>query len=395
MMDARHGKLEERLRSSVRWAFLPGGALARPGGDQAVVKAQLEMAEAVVDAIASGGSLVVEAGTGVGKTWAYLAPLLLSGAKAWISTATQALQEQLLLRDIPTLVKALGIPVRVAMLKGRSSYVCLHRLDLAIAGRLEMGRHDPAWASALSRVRAWATQSREGDLAEIHGLAEDSPLRPWISSTQENCLAKRCPRLSECHVDRARDRALEADWVVINHHLFLVDPLTRDDTLPALLPAVSTVVFDEAHQLVDLSETQLGLSMGSSQLGALAREIRSLGPLMARGMQAWGQWALRLEQAVRLVTGLLPARSVSKGRVAWGADAPEGVTRPEWLHARLEVLNALKSAADALQSVADAAEPLKALAEQATRLRGIWLELLRDRPSALADTLAWHRWVEQ
>jgi ATP-dependent DNA helicase DinG len=395
MMDAPAANASEGLRSAVRGVFLPGGALARPGADHAFVDAQLAMAEAVVETLIFGGRLVVEAETGVGKTWAYLVPLLLSGSKAWISTATQALQEQLVQRDVPALVKALGMPVRVAMLKGRNSYVCLHRVDLAVAGELEMGRHDPAWASALNRVRAWANQSPNGDLAEIHGLADDSPLRPWISSTQDNCLSRRCPRWSDCHVDRARRRAQEADWVVINHHLFLADPLTRDDTLPAMLPNVPTVVFDEAHRLVELSETQLGLSMGSAQLGALAREIRSLGPLLARGMQPWGQLALRLEQAARLVADALPARATHRGPLRWGPHAPEGVTRSSWMHARLEVFNVMTAAVNALQSVAGAAEPLSALTAQATRLQGVWLEILRDRPTAQDDLSGWHRWIDQ
>ena len=179
---------------------------------------QLEMAIAVSEAINGAYPLVVEASTGVGKTYAYLVPALLSGERVLVSTATKALQDQLFGRDLPRLIKVLGIAVKAALLKGRASYLCLHRLDLA--------RHEPQLAEgvslrALAKVEEWSTATTTGDLAELAGLDERSPLVPFITSTRENCLGAQCPRYQACHVNLARREAMAADIVVINHHLFL------------------------------------------------------------------------------------------------------------------------------------------------------------------------------
>ena len=382
------------FRDSVRSAFGPSGALARPSEGLAVNAAQAGMAQAVAEAMVNDAVLAVEAGTGVGKTWAYLAPLLLAGQRAWISTGTQALQEQLFQRDIPALSKALRLPVRVAMLKGRSNYVCLQRLDLALNGTLKTGQSDPSWASTLERIRQWAGASQEGDLSALPGLEDNSPLRPWISSTRENCLKDSCPQRAGCHVYRARQVALQADWVVINHHLFLASQSNRDEALPALLPAAHTVVFDEAHRLVELVETQLGLSLGSAQLLELARELGSLGPLMAKGLQPWAHQALVLEQAARKVWRLLPAHGAVRGQVAWALGAPKGVQLFAWQQARLEVLRALDEAVASLQAVAEAAAPLAALAQRAHQWRSEWIELLRDIPDGGGQTGQTVRWVD-
>ena len=352
------------------------------------------MADAVADALVSNAVLAVEAGTGVGKTWAYLTPLLLAGQRAWISTATQALQEQLFQRDIPALSKALGLPVRVAMLKGRSNYVCVHRLDLVRSGALNTGASDPAWGSALERIQRWAGGSRDGDLSELPGLDDNSPLRPWISSTRENCLKDRCPQLANCHVYRARQSALQADWVVINHHLFLASHSSRDEALPALLPEAHTVVFDEAHRLVELGETQLGLSMGSAQLLELALELKSMGRMMAPGMQPWAHRALVLEQSVRTVWRLLPSCGASKGQLSWAQGAPQGIQVLAWQQARLEVLRALDAAVASLRAVAEAAAPLAALTHRADQWRRDWLELLRDTLDGTEQPGQTVRWID-
>ncbi|MBV1731469.1 MAG: ATP-dependent DNA helicase, partial [Hydrogenophaga sp.] len=191
--------------------------MTTPGGLQPR-QAQIHMARAVAEALEAQTWLAVEAGTGVGKTFAYLAPLLLSGRRALLSTATQSLQEQLFARDIPALSRALGLPVRVALLKGRASYVCLQRLEQARSGPVAGTLRDPALAAGLEHVQRWASASVQGDLAELPGLDERSPLRLWVSSTRENCLRDACPRLASCHVNRARRAAQQADWVVINHH---------------------------------------------------------------------------------------------------------------------------------------------------------------------------------
>jgi ATP-dependent DNA helicase DinG len=380
---------------AVQAAFLPGGALARPGQEQVARLAQAEMAASVADTVERGGVLVVEAGTGVGKTWAYLAPLLLGGRKAWLSTATQALQDQLFQRDIPALSKALGLPVRAALLKGRSNYVCVQRLDMARSGALQTsGGADPAWASALSHVHRWANASVTGDLAELPELDDRSALRPWISSTRENCLGQACPRLADCHVLRARRLAGQADWVVINHHLFIAGLMEADpggdELWPALLPKTDVVVFDEAHSLVELGETRLGLSVGSEELHAMARDVHSLGSLWAKGMRAWAHIALLLEQAARSVAKACKGQGGGGGQLTWEGDLPKGLGA-DWQQGRLAVWQALGAAAEALASVSGAASALQQLSERAHRLRDAWRVLVQDGPAG-AEHVRWIEW---
>lgn len=380
--------------NAVHGVFQPGGALARPDHEQAATAAQSEMAQAVAHAVEQGGVLAVEAGTGVGKTWAYLAPLLIGGRKAWLSTATQALQDQLFQRDIPALCTALGLPVRAALLKGRGNYVCVQRLDMARSGALTASTGDPAWASALERVQRWASGSLVGDLAELGELDDRSPLRPWISSTRENCLGDACPRLADCHVFRARRQAAQSDWVVINHHLYIAGQFGQKEDLPALLPTTDVVVFDEAHRLIELGESLLGLSIGSDALRELARDLQSLGGLWAKGLQPWAHLALRLEQAARALHQLVTATGAAVGQSPWEGDAPKGLRLSVWQPVRLEVFQALAAATVSLQSVAEAAAPLEKLGVQAQELCEQWRLLVRDAAPD-GDSAAEHvRWVE-
>ena len=204
------------------------------------------MALAVADTVAHGGALVVEAGTGVGKTYAYLVPALLSGERVLISTATKALQDQLFNRDLPRLAQALGLPVRAALLKGRASYLCLHRLEQS---RQDASACDASLTHALARVETWAQTTRSGDLAELPGLDDRSAILPWVTSTRDNCLGSHCPQFRRCHVFQARREALAAEVVVVNHHLFFADWALRETGMAELLHEVSVVEFDEAHQI--------------------------------------------------------------------------------------------------------------------------------------------------
>jgi ATP-dependent DNA helicase DinG len=389
-----HGFTLSPFVAAVREVFQAGGALVRSDHEQAAMAAQAGMAQAVAEAFERGGVLAVEAGTGVGKTWAYLAPLLMGGRKAWLSTATQALQDQLFQRDIPALSRALGLPVRAALLKGRSNYVCVQRLDMARSGALRAGSVDPAWATALERVQRWASGSMAGDLAELPELDEHSPLRPWISSTRENCLGDACPRLAACHVVRARRLAMQADWVVINHHLYIAGQFGPDEDWPALLPTTDVVVFDEAHRLIELGESLLGLSLGSDGLRDLARDLQSLGALWARGMQPWAHHALVLEQAARSVSRLTTSGNMAAGQSPWEGDAPKGLRLSAWQQVRLEVLQALAGATVALQSVADAAAPLHKLGARALRLRDEWRILVQDVEQGIEAASDHVRWIE-
>lgn len=238
-----------RLRERVAAVWSAQGVMAQSIPNYRPRHGQQAMAEAVADILETGGVLVVEAGTGVGKTYAYLVSALLSGERVMVSTATKALQDQLVGRDLPLLQAALGLPVRVALLKGRSSYLCRHRLDLArqaeVAYPITVQRD-------LAQVESWAAQTTRGDLAELATLDEDSDAVPLVTSTRDNCLASHCPRWTSCHVYQARRNAMEAELVVVNHHLFFADLVVRESGVAELLPRVHAVIFDEAHQLNDI-----------------------------------------------------------------------------------------------------------------------------------------------
>lgn len=247
-------------------------------------------------AVEDRGALVAEAGTGVGKTFAYLVPLLLAGGRALVSTATKSLQDQLFLRDLPRLRDALGVPVTLALLKGRSSYLCRHRLELA---RLTAQLPDRWAVRQLARVETWAQSTKTGDLAEIEGLDDRSPVIPLVTSTRDNCLGSDCPAFARCHVVLARREAMAADLVVVNHHLFFADLALRDSGVAELLPTVDAAVFDEAHQLVEAGVQFLGHTLGSAQAIDLARDLLGAGLQHARGLQDWALLSGALERAAR------------------------------------------------------------------------------------------------
>jgi len=233
---------------------------------------QQQMATRISEALELREALLVEAGTGTGKTFAYLVPALLSGLRVLISTGTRTLQDQLYHRDLPLLAAALGRPARVALLKGRSNYLCRARLEsIGRQGDLLPAAGDPL----LARITDWSLATRSGDLAELPELADAHPLRPHITSTRENCLGQRCGHYSQCHVLEARRTALEADIVVVNHHLLLADLALKEDGFGDLLPSVDAVILDEAHQLPDLVSEFFGVSFASRQVEALAADLRT------------------------------------------------------------------------------------------------------------------------
>jgi ATP-dependent DNA helicase DinG len=292
----------ESLEGLVVQAFSADGALARAEPGYAQRDVQQQFALAVARAIDVREALVAEAGTGVGKTYAYLVPVLLSGRRALVSTATKSLQDQLFLRDLPRLLQALGIPARVALLKGRSSYLCTHRLEQARQAGAPGGPAalpDRFAVRALARIETWANATRSGDLAEIEGLDDRSPVIPLVTSTRDNCLGSDCPQFASCHVVRARREAMAADLVVINHHLFFADIALRDTGVAELLPSVDVAVFDEAHQLVDTGVQFLGRTLGTAQAIDLARDLLAVGQTQARGLADWSGLAAGLDHAAR------------------------------------------------------------------------------------------------
>ncbi|EOI5727894.1 ATP-dependent DNA helicase [Cronobacter malonaticus] len=231
---------------------------------------QRQMAQAVSAAIEAATPLVVEAGTGTGKTYAYLAPALRAGKKVIISTGSKALQDQLYSRDLPTVAKALEFKGRLALLKGRSNYLCLERLEQqALAG----GDLPVQTLSDVIQLRSWANETVDGDISTCGRVAEDAPVWPLVTSTNDNCLGTDCPLYKDCFVVKARKKAMEADVVVVNHHLFLADMVVKESGFAELIPEAEVIIFDEAHQLPDIASQYFGQSLSSRQLLDLARDI--------------------------------------------------------------------------------------------------------------------------
>lgn len=230
---------------------------------------QAWMAQAVSETLESLAHLVVEAGTGTGKTFAYLLPALESGRKTIISTGTKALQDQLYHRDLPLMAEACGRPVTTALLKGRANYLCLQRLD-TVAGHTAAD----SLADDLQYVREWRHRTISGDRAELTEVEEDSAVWPLVTSTTENCLGSQCPLYQQCYVVKARRAAQEADLVVVNHHLLLADLALKEEGFIEFLPGAEAIILDEAHQIPDLAAQFFGVSLGSRELERFFDELR-------------------------------------------------------------------------------------------------------------------------
>ncbi len=252
----------------------PGAALAAGGVVAAVIDGfqpravQQEMADAVALAIATRGNLICEAGTGTGKTFAYLVPALMAGVRTIVSTATRTLQDQLFQVDLPRVQAALKSAATVALLKGRANYLCLYRMERAAGDPLVAPRDRPD----LARITAWSRRTVAGDIAEMAEVPEEAPIWPWVTSTVDNCLGQRCPRLDDCHVKEARRAAAAADLVVVNHHLLFADMALRDAGFGEILPTAQCIVIDEAHQIPELAANAFGQTLSARQLRELARD---------------------------------------------------------------------------------------------------------------------------
>ena len=349
------------LRDAVAQAFAPGGALSEADPGYVEREVQQRMAQEVAAAIDEQRALVAEAGTGVGKTFAYLVPTLLSGKRALVSTATKSLQDQLYLRDLPRLRSALKLPVTLALLKGRASYLCLHRLGQA----RQSAQLTDRWAvRALAKIEAWSQGTVNGDLSEIDGLDERSSVIPLVSSSRDNCLGSDCPEHRQCHVMKARREAMAADLVVVNHHLFFADMALRDSGVAELLPSVEVAVFDEAHQLAEAGVQFLGNTLGSAQVIDFARDLLGAGLQHARGLLPWQTLAGACDQAareLRLATAG-PMREV-RGNLKLRWDERAG--RADFRAALQGVIDACGAAHEAIEGVAEVAPDFPKLAERA------------------------------
>ncbi|MBU8975471.1 ATP-dependent DNA helicase [Lysobacter sp. MMG2] len=301
-----------RLAQASREALAEGGELARNIPSFASRPAQQDLAAAVAEAVDHRGTLLAEAGTGTGKTFAYLVPALLSGKKTIVSTGTRALQDQLYHRDLPRVRDALGVGLKTALLKGRANYLCHYRMRQAQGEPKFTSRE---MAAQFQRIVAWSGRTRMGDLAELDALPDDSPLLPMVTSTAENCLGSECPFFNDCFVVQARQRAQAADLVVVNHHLLLADLALKQEGFGEILPGAQAFVVDEAHQLPELAAQFFGEALSARPLVELARDALTECRQVPSALAAVQDPARGLEQSVRALRAAmdeLPVRGTRR-----------------------------------------------------------------------------------
>ncbi len=364
--------------ANIQAAFAPDGWLAQGIPGYQPRPQQVAMAEAIAQAIDQCSKLVVEAGTGTGKTFAYLVPALLSGGKVIVSTGTKTLQDQLFNRDLPTVRQALKAPVTVALLKGRANYICQYHLERTQQeGRL----HSRDDVRHLQKIASFARISRSGDKSTCAGVPEDSAIWSQVTSTRDNCLGGDCPFNKECFVLQARKEALAADLVVVNHHLFFADLLLRDEGAGELLPACNTVIFDEAHQLPEVATTFLGEHLGSGQLLELARDSRAEALLGAKDFAPLPEGCGKLEKSAKDLRLTFEQDSLRLPACQLEQHLMFGPALQE-LEARLADLETL------LASQAERSEGLQRCQERAAD----WLAQLRRWQQA--GDPDWVRWLE-
>jgi ATP-dependent DNA helicase DinG len=331
---------------------------------------QAWMAEAVAETLANLDKVIIEAGTGTGKTFAYLLPAMLSGRKTIISTGTKALQDQLYHRDLPLISQAIGRPVTTALLKGRANYLCLQRLDQLddVAGAL---------VNDLQSVREWRHRTDSGDRAELTDVAEDSAVWPLVTSTVDNCLGQKCPQYSDCHVVKARRAAQDADLVVVNHHLLLADLAMKEAGFVEFLPDAEAIILDEAHQIPDLAVQFFGVALGSRELERIVDEVRAA--TLSFNQAELQRRVDKFQTAIR----------------ALRADAP----RKEGRYQLGEVLPDIRGALESLRAALGALlTALKELSDTSIEIEKLHEQLLgaTERLSLLASDDGWDglRWLE-
>jgi ATP-dependent DNA helicase DinG len=354
--------------------FGPNGALAQRLPAFSYRQAQQQMATLVGEALDSGKHAVIEAGTGIGKTFAYLLPVLLSGRRAIISTGTRTLQDQLFSRDLPLLGAVVGRPAEVALLKGRNNYLCWHRLETA----LHDGLRDAETVRALRALSMWAQSSDTGDLSQLEDLAEDHALRGAVTSTVDNCLGRDCEFFDRCFVLEARRRAQAAEVVIVNHHLLLADLALKEGGFGELLPGADAVIVDEAHQLPDIAQQFFGLSASTRELESLVRDAYA-------EAQAVG--------AVRDIDAVLG--ELSRAVLELRRGAGQGAGRLPWIAAPAALRDALPDCRAALEALGGALDELE---EASVGLRNC-AERCRDAATRLrsitnADASEGLRWFE-
>ncbi len=345
--------------SSLPEIFSPDGPLAQGIAGYRVRAQQVEMAERIAAAIHKHEVFIAEAGTGTGKTFAYLVPALRSGGKVIVSTGTKTLQDQLFNKDLPMVRAALKAPVRIALLKGRANYVCPYHLERSLADGRFLSREDAADAR---RIAVFAKTTQTGDKAECIEVNENSPVCNSVTSTRDNCLGQDCPDYRDCFVMAARREAMAADLVVVNHHLFFADVMLRDEGMAELLPACNTVIFDEAHQLPEVATLFFGDSVSTAQFLDLARDARAEGLANARDCLDLPVLSKAMEKAAR---DLRLAVGLDAGRFAYG----QLLEKPEFAPALTLLEEETAKFAALLETQAARAEGLEKCWQRATELQ--------------------------
>ncbi len=348
--------------------FAPDGACAAVLPGWRSRPQQLAMAEAVERAVTGNRVLLAEAGTGTGKTLAYLIPALLSGGKVVISTGTKALQDQLFHRDLPAARRALKSPVKVALLKGRANYVCHHHLQRNLADGRFAHRDDAAW---LQKIARFAETSTSGDRAEAEGIPEDATAWHYAVSSRDNCLGSECGHFKDCFVMAARKNALDAEVVVVNHHLFFADLWLKDEGVAELLPACNTVILDEAHQLAETAAQFFGETLSTAQLLDLAGDTKRLAAVKANDFPALRRAAEDLAKAARDLRLVFPQNPL-KSTLA------ELARFDKWSGALKTASAALDELAKLLETQAERDADLKNCFERAQALQATLASWQRD-----------------
>lgn len=356
------------------------GPFARNLDHYTVRDSQLEMACAIESSIANKQTLLAESGTGTGKTFAYLVPALLSGKKTLVSTGTKHLQEQLFHRDIPMVLETLGLNFKVSLLKGRSNYLCLHRMQQA---RSSSRRMDKKQLSELEEVSSWLPKSKSGDIGSLSTVPEDSRIWPSVTSTVDNCIGQNCSYFEDCFVNKARKAALVSEVVVVNHHLFFADKALKNDGFGALLPDVDTVIFDEAHQIPDIASNFLGVSFSSWQVMELANDTRTA---ELREKSLIPKLIITADELDKITADYRLSLGLSERRVSWFDLLDETPNLPK----------KMQKLADKLTEFAELLEKASVAGEGLTRCYERALELSQDCRKMSDDSQDSDqvRWVE-
>ncbi len=329
--------------------FGAGGPLAPAVGTFRPRQSQTEMAKAIAHAIGAQGTLIAEAGTGTGKTFAYLVPALLWGGKTIVSTGTKNLQDQLFSRDIPTVRAALRAPVSVALLKGRSNYICHYHLERTLSNGRLTSRDDVGHLREISR---FIKMSQSGDKAELTKVPETASVWNLVTSTRENCVGQECQYYQDCFVMKARREAQQADVVVVNHHLFFADVALKEGGMAELLPSANTIIFDEAHQLPEVATLFFGTTISTGQVLELCRDVLAEGLAHARGGVDWAKVVTVVEKAARDLRLTFPEGSTR-------LSLPQIPPSSEFFPALDKLKEELEGLIDVLEAQAERAETIE------------------------------------